>query len=143
MLSMEDFLSDPKDGEQEFYAGEAIAYLLDKEVLFANVRPYVVNPWDPKDKQVMKESTIVLFVNTSDVFVWGGADALPITFNNEINIETNDLYRLTTYVLADELHGSIKYACWKRNLQPQKPRIDQMKNCGTWDDFMESLPAQA
>ena len=63
--------------------------------------------------------------------------------NNSLDnadFETNELYRLTSYVIDNEKWGSTKFACWKRNLQPQKPVIDDMKKDGVWDDFMEAFP---
>ena len=127
-----------------FDDSKALSYLLRKDVLFLNTRPYIENPWAPKEKRVVSESdTIVVFVNCNDVFAWGGADAETITGSDEVNFETNELYRLTSCVIDNEKWGSTKFACWKRNLQPQKPVANDMKKDGVWDDFMESLPKNA
>lgn len=139
-ISIDDFIIKFGD-DKAFNRDKAISYLLGKRILFSNIRPYIENPWDSKEKHIVSESyTIVLFVNTSDVFEWGVADGDSITGSDEVDIETNDIYRLLTYVIENEKWGSIKYACWKRNLQPQKPQIDDMKKDGVWDEFMESFP---
>ena len=79
-------------------------------------------------------------MNANDTF---GSRSDAVTVCNsfkEPNVETNELYRLTLYVTKNEKCGSIKFACWKRNLQPWKPIVKDMKKGGVWDDFMESLP---
>ena len=101
------------------------------------------NPWDPKENHTLGEPTTVVFVNTSDVFAWGVADGDSIRCSDKADIETNEVYRLLTYALANKKWCYVKYACWKHNLQPQKPIIRDMKKDGAWDDFMESLPEQA
>ena len=143
MVSIDDFVSEYGGNKKMFHLDKAVAYLLTEGVLFLNNRPYIENPWDPKEKHMLGESTTVIFLNTSDVFVWGVADGDSITGSDKADIETNDMYRLLSYVLDDKKWGSIKYACWKHNLQPQKPIIRDMKKDGAWDDFMESLPEQA
>lgn len=143
MTSIDDFILKygKEDDEKVFERDKALVYLLEKKVLFSNTRPYIENPYDPKEKHIVSESaTIVLFVNCSDTFVWGCADGIEIDANDKTDLETNELYRLTSYVIDNEKYGSDKFACWKRNLQPQKPVIDKMKKDGVWDEFMESLP---
>ena len=146
MTSIDDFIFKygKEDDEKAFEKDKALAYLLEKEVLFSNTRPYIENPYDPIEERVLSESsTIVIFVNCNDVFAWGCADAETITGGDNADFETNELYRLTSYVINNEKWGSTKFACWKRNLQPQKPVIDDMKKDEVWDDFIESLPKNA
>ena len=121
---------------------KALVYLFNKNVFFINSRPYVENPWDPKKKQNIAESTIVVFVNANDLFMWGCADGVEIKNNGmwDADIETNELFRLTSYMMENPKWGADKFCCWKRNLQPQKSRIKAMKKDRVWDDFMESLP---
>ena len=142
MVSIDDFVIKYGDDKKIFNLEKALSYLLAERKLFSNTRPYIENPWDPKENHVVCSPTTVLFVNTSDIFAWGVADGDSITGSDEADIETNDVYRLLSYVLDDSGWGVIKYACWKQQLQPQNPIIRDMKKDGVWDDFMESLPAQ-
>ena len=125
-----------------FDAEKAIAFLLLEDEVFLNTRKYVVNDWDPKDKwDISDKSTTVIFLNCNDLFAWGCADGEELLNDDELNVEKNELYRLTSYVLVNHKWGSTKWACWKRNMQPQKPVAESMKEDGAWDDFMKSLPA--
>ena len=73
-----------------------------------------------------------LLVNTSDVFAWGYANADFADLH-----EMEDLYKLTR---EDRKWGSIKWICYKDNLQPQYPIVRDMKAAGAWCDKMEALP---
>jgi len=75
------------------------------------------------------EATTCIWVNCSDFFAWGCADAEPVLPN-----ELGDLYRA-----SKEKHGVTKWCCKRRNLKPQKPIRDRMKKAGVWDDEMEAL----
>lgn len=104
-----------------------LIYLLERDVLFCNSRQYIC----PFDKSIRPE-TIVLFVICNDVFAWGCADSEEITCD-----ELPVLYKA---VKADPKNAVVKWACKKRNLQPQRPIVTRMKADGSWDDEMEALP---
>ena len=55
------------------------------------------------------------------------ADGVEIQNSDESDIEKNELYRLMAYVMENREWGSTKWACWKRNEQPQEPVADKMK----------------
>lgn len=104
----------------------ALSILLKEGVLFCNQRDYLTNN---KDEWA---TTIVLFVNVSDFFSWGCADGEDITLD-----ELPALFKLWQKWGAD---GVIKWACIKRNEQPQSPVVKSMKKDGHWDDELEALP---
>ena len=141
-VTMDDFLI-KGDKSAYFDTEEALAYLFREGIVFANSRPYITNPWEPKEKHITGESTLCVFVLCNDVFAWGTADAENITATEDVDIETNELYRLMTYVLENKVWGGTKYACWKRNLQPQKPVINRLKSEGIWDEWWEALPTNS
>jgi len=76
--------------------------------------------------------TTALYVNTSDVFAWGYSN-----FDCADLDEMFDLYKLTR---ASKKWGSIKWICYKDNLQPQYPIVRDMKLDDAWDEKMENLP---
>lgn len=96
----------------------ALAFLLKNEVLFCN------NAKDPE--------TICLYVNCSDVFAWACSDAECIT--------TDEILSLYKAVKENPIWGSTIWVCLKRNEQPQKPIVINMKNDGCWTDELEALP---
>ena len=142
-VTIDDFLT--RDGDRIWFDNEkALSYLLTKDALFINTRPYIENPWESKEKYEIGESTIVVFVECNDVFAWGCADAESITFEeNSVlkkkNLEDNELYRLLTYELENERYGTTKFACWKRNQKPQEPIVEKLKSEGVWDEWWEAL----
>ena len=99
--------------------------LLKDDVLFCNSRKFI-----DLDGSVQPE-TLILFVNCNDVFAWGCADAECITLS-----ELSDLYKLHK---SDAKWGSTKWVCKKRNLQPQRPIIKDMKEDGAWTSDMDLL----
>ena len=138
-VKLSDFILDMSEHNMadSFLTNEAISYLMNQEVLFANSRPYVNNPWMPKEKWETSEETLVLFVSCGDTFAWGGSDAESITYSENIGSE---IYQLLEYYLENRTYGVTKWVCIKRNQQPQKPLADSMKRDGIWNDIMESLP---
>jgi len=98
---------------------DMVAKLLDEQVLFVG--------WDQNFLE-----TITLYVNCSDVFAWGGADAEPV--------KSSELPELFEMHDDDPIYGSTKWVCKKRNMQPQFPLIEKMKEYDKWDAKMEMLP---
>lgn len=101
--------------------------LLDKNILIPNSHKY----WCEHLKEMCPE-TLTLFVNCSDVFAWGCADAEEFTLQ-----ELPELFKLYEW---DNVYGSTKWVCKKRNQKPQKPIVDELKKIGKWDDEFERLP---
>lgn len=106
------------DGKEECDDELAIAYLLKNEGLFCN------NAKEPE--------TLCLYVNCSDVFAWACSDAE--------NITTDEILSLYKEVVKNPKWGSTIWVCLKRQEQPQKPIVDDMKKEGFWTDELESLP---
>lgn len=107
---------------------DALAYLLLDGVCFINQRHYAF-----KQDCASEGQTTVVFVLTNDVFAWGCADGddLPTS-------EIVPLYRLWR---QDNVYGPVKWACRRRQCQPQQALIDAMKQHGAWDDELALLPA--
>jgi len=104
-----------------------LAKLLIDEVVFCNdssLKDY--------DNSNICEETIAIFVGCNDIWGWACADAETIS--------TKELPELYKFYMADKKWGSLKWACKKRNLQPQAPIIKDMKKEDVWCDIMESLP---
>lgn len=78
------------------------------------------------------EKTVCLFVNCSDVFAWGCADAEAFT--------TSDIPAIWKLYHENQNYGTAKWCCLKRNMQPQAPVKQRMIEHGVWDDAMEALP---
>lgn len=115
-----------------FEENDLLAELLSDGVLFSNVRAYDANDIGKPHEPDLRERTIVLFMNCNDVFSWGCADAECITID-----EIPDLYLLWR---DNHKWGPMKWACKKRNLQPQRPIVIDMKKDGYWDATMADLP---
>ena len=125
-LLFEDFIFMDTDGRILDYDEEGmISYLLDEDVLFCNSRKYI----DLDGKET--PSTIVLFVNCSDIWSWACSDAE--------EIDTEELPELCERYMIDKKWGIVKWACQKRNMRPQKPIRDDMKKEGVWCKMMENL----
>lgn len=119
-----------KDGESHNLCNEniALAKLLVDGVLF--VGDFDSGPFF-KTEERSTEATLCVWVNCNDLFMWASADAEDITED-----ELPELYNMH---MADKEWGSLKWACKKRNMQPQAPIIRDMKKDGAWDDMMEAL----
>jgi len=123
------FVIGEKNGKEYFIEEVAIAQLLDANWLFANSRPYL-------DDGRTQPATIVLFVGASDVFHWGFADGEEITMK-----QLRGLYMLW---YSGEKFGRIIWLCRKRNMRPQPPVADGMKEQGYWPaDFDKLKPNPA
>ena len=107
---------------------EMLAKLLQEGILFCNSRKYL----DSDDKTVRPE-TIVLFVNCSDVFAWGCADAESIAL-----AELPELFKMYE---ANPKTAATIWVCKKRNEKPQLPVADWLKEENAWTDEMEQLPS--
>ena len=109
----------------------ALACLLADGTCFINN----VKVSEDKDKPIYNVSVYVL---TSDIFVWGCADAEYIECNDgESPNEIIDLYKLGK---EKGFWGVVEWACLKRNLQPQKAvKVDMIK-ANQWTDELEKLP---
>lgn len=89
-------------------------------------------------KRNKPEYTTAVYVNASDIFMWGCADAQAIdSSDNESPSEIIELYKLWK---EHDQWGAVKWLALKRNLQPQSPVIDLMKKANYWDDSLDSLP---
>lgn len=113
--------------DEDMSEEDALAYLLLDGVCFINHRYYTMNQDSPSEGQ-----TTVVFVLTNDIFAWGCADAEDLPSNEII-----PLYRLWR---QDSTWGPVKWACRRRQRQPQQALIDAMKESGAWDAEMASLP---
>jgi hypothetical protein len=123
----EDFVFREEDGSLiGYYEEEMLIRLLKDDVLFPNGREYIC----PVSKKVEPE-TLVLFMNCNDVWAWASADAIEVAFD--------ELPELLKYHLEDPRWGATKWACRKRNMRPQRPIRERMKQDESWDDLMESL----
>jgi hypothetical protein len=112
--------------DNDFFVEEyAIVELMEEDILFCNSRRFLDLDGKPE------EDTIVLFVNCNDLFMWGCADAECIDLDG-----LKELYDMR---LIDPEWAVEKWCCYKRNMQPQQPVIDGMKEAGVWDSKMEAL----
>lgn len=109
------------------FTDKMLAKLLIDDVLFVgdfNSGPFFTN--ETQDK-----STACVWVNCNDVFSWGCADVE--------NLPESEIPALFAECKKDPKWGSTKWCAKKRNQQPQKPIIEQMKKEGVWDEEMENL----
>lgn len=102
-------------GDDHFDSNEAVAQLLDAEILFVGT----------------SRGHTTLYVICNDLFAWGLADAEPFS--------TADIPDLYSAWKSGEW-GVEKWCCKRRNMQPQPPVKRSMIEDGAWDESMESLP---
>ena len=76
---------------------------------------------------------LTVYLNCSDVFAWGCSDAETITYDDILPLYL--MYREPN----NKVWGTTKWVCQKRNEKPQKAVEQRMRDCGAWDDMMESL----
>ena len=85
-----------------------------------------------------KTFTTVVYVNSSDVFMWGCADGECISYSDgDSPSEIINLYKLWK---DNNKWGTIKWLCLKRNMQPQFPIKKDMIKDNYWGSDMEDLP---
>jgi len=117
------------NGEKEPMEDAMVEYLLKEGVLFVNSRK-VVDEWG--GKQEIGEETLVLYVLCNDTFAWASADAESISMK--------ELPNLFDLVYEDNIFGSTKWVCKKRNQQPQSCIRELMIKKGAWTEDMDKLP---
>jgi hypothetical protein len=74
---------------------------------------------------------ITVAANCNDLFAWACSDFEPIEI---------DQLPIVFEMVKKYKNGMSRWACIKRNSQPQKPVIDYWKEAGLWDDVLEALP---
>lgn len=125
-------------GENIFMEEEALAQLLSEGILFPNYRSYSHLYRKDMEKLERKEmpydgQSVILWVNVSDIFVWGYAEGEDL----ETDVELEQLYG---YCVKYGKWGAAVWACLKRNEKPQGPVERLMKKDGAWPDVLDSLP---
>ena len=116
------------DEEPIFEDGEALAILLMDGVILSNCHHWVKD-W-PEDARKMS----TLFVNCSDVFMWGASDA-----DGLLQSEIENLYE---HYHKDKKWGSAVWCIKQRNMMPQKPVYEAIQKDGIWDlDTMDLNPS--
>jgi hypothetical protein len=111
--------------ELELEEDGMVSELLGAGVLFLNQREYL----QEGGYAVVGGKTLVLYLNCSDVFAWGYADAEDVLME-----EVEKLYR---YWKVDRVWGSTKYIIEKRKRMPIVSVIERMRVAGVWDENYE------
>ncbi len=101
-----------------------LKFLLNEDVIFTNN-----GHWDEK----WPKDAVSLHVGCNDVFAWGCADAEDITHG-----ELKDLYE---HVQKDPHNGAAVWCMKKRQMWPQQPVEDYIREQGIWD-LDKILPAK-
>lgn len=97
---------------------EILAFLLAKSVIFANTLCFDDESEDQKLSDYARKS-IGLYVNCNDLFFWGCADAIQLTYFDIVD------------VYEHYMKGEVDvWCCKQRNLMPQKPIADGMRKAG-------------
>ncbi len=116
------------EDDPEFASEEALAVLLMDRVVFLNAHHWRED-W-PEDAK----KTTSIFVNSSDVFVWGCADAEELPFS-----ELESLYK---HYSKDKSWGSAVWCIKQIGRMPQRPVYEAIQKEGIWDlDTMELKPS--
>jgi hypothetical protein len=71
------------------------------------------------------DKSVIAYVNCSDIFAWGCADSESVL--------QRELPGLYTMHMADPTWGTEKWCILKRNEEPEKPVLRDMKESGAWD----------
>jgi hypothetical protein len=103
----------------EFVNEDALAYLLEKEIIFLNCHHW------KKDWPEEARKTLSVFVNCDDVFAWACADA------EELNMD--ELEDLFDHAKQDDVYGPIVWCCKKRNEMPIRPHREHIQRSGLWN----------
>ncbi len=107
----------------------ALAEMLIAGKLFANDKQYSNNQYDRND---ITGRTIVLFVNCSDMFAWGCADAEDLPYT-----EIKSLYE---WFKKNATWGTVIWCMKQRNEKPQRPVVEAMVEEKAWEPWMDALP---
>ncbi len=114
--------------EPEFIYEEALAVLLLDRIVFTNAFHWA-KEWPDEAKEMTS-----IFVNCSDVFVWGSSDA--------DNLPFKELENLYEHYHKDKSWGPAVWCIKQRNLMPQKPVYEAIQKDGIWDlDTMDLNPS--
>lgn len=106
--------------EMVFEPERALAFLLLKNVVFAN------DHWWMKDKWPQEAcNSFSINVDCSDVFAWACADAEPLYYDN--------LEELYEYYEKDPHWGAQVWCIKRRKQLPQKPVYDKIQQAGIWN----------
>lgn len=81
---------------------------------------------------IMEDNKIRLCMICSDVFAWACSDAEEITVE-----ELDEIY---AYYEEDPKYGLTYWICKRRQMQPQKPLADRIREAGLWTQKWDDLP---
>ena len=109
---------DLESDEYQFNDELKCAYLLVNDILFIN---NAINP-----------ETLCLYLNCSDMFIWGATDA-----ENVLTTEIDQIWECIKKY--GPVWGGCIWVCFKRNLQPQLAVREKLKELNLWDKDLESL----
>ena len=112
---------------------EALQYLLHEHALFLAFEHHIHNPRQPREEWPAADYTLTAFLNSNDILYWGCA------WVDRIGSEA-ELDRLYTFCIQDPFEGTLRYCCWKNNMQPQLPWREKLQAEGQWDAFLAGLP---
>jgi hypothetical protein len=112
--------------EDHFVHTSALVELLADDVLFCNSFPFLYH-----GNATPQSETLVLFVNCSDLFAWGCADAESVTYD--------ELETLYAWWRKSPI-GSQIWCCLKRKMRPQPPVERDWKEKGLWVVELDMLP---
>ena len=112
--NFEEFIYRAPNGKEYYSEEEMVTYLLRQELLFVNARKYL-----DVNYEGVRPSTLVLFVNLSDTFMYACADA------EEINLK--DLRVVCEMYCKYGYSGVVNWASKKRGIRPIKPVQEHMK----------------
>lgn len=122
-----------------FYEFDGVEYFEDEKIIAkmlieGDLEVFPGEAVNQIDKDEPPEEVAMLYLNCSDVFIWGCADWEPVTLN-----DIREIYKMSFENLA---WCCTRWVCKKRNLQPQGPIIKDMKRDAAWCEMMENLPKQ-
>jgi hypothetical protein len=130
------YLGDSPETSEYFWNESALAELLANDILFANSRKYVQQPWpgqpNPETPEICEE-TIVLFVICNDLFYWASADLEHLSLDQVKPLY--EAWRKKGHFGVDE------WCCLRRQMRPQTPLEKRWREEGLWTEALEALPA--
>lgn len=86
-------------------------------------------PLDLEVDENAKEPQIEISAPCSDMFMWACSDSEPLTLDE-----------LPEYYAAWKANAADLWICKRREMQPQKPIVDMMKESGNWTAEWEAIP---